>query len=193
MLKAFDHIIKLKYAFCMLRRELVLLFGVKSHLFMPIYIYVNNGKEPNFVNLNQSFTVSKQKNEFSWDIRLTFFIYAIFTCQSERRFFFSYRKCHEIYSTQCTLRSNHCQMRMKKIATLCTLFIYWKRKKCNVSGSNVCWVNSFRKIRINNLCSENEMREMCCKNEPFKKCLMYFACHMQHKTIKHMTRLWLCN
>lgn len=161
----------------------------------PIYscrfIYVNNGKELNFVNLNQSFTVSKQKNEFSWNIRLTFFIYAIFTCVSLTIFFHIENAMKFI-----PLNALCAQITVKwewKNATLCTLFIYWKRKKCSMSGSNVCWVNSFRKIRINNLCTENEMREMCCKNEPFKKCLMYFACHMQHKTIKHMTRLWLCN
>lgn len=164
----------------------------QSPIYSCRFIYVNNGKELNFVNLNQSFTVSKQKNEFSWDIRLTFFIYAIFTCVS-LTIFFHIENAMKFIPLNALCAQITVKWEWKKLR-LCARYLFIESDK-NVTCPDQMFVESIHLERsVSTICAVKMKWEKCvAKMNHLKKCLMYFACHMQHKTIKHMTRLWLCN
>lgn len=187
MLKAFDHIIKLKYAFCMLWRELVLLFGVKAHLFMPIHMWIMAKSLISQISINRLQCQSRKTNlvEIS-DWRFSFTLYLLASLW--RCVFFSYRKCHEIYSTQCTPRSNHCQMRMKKNATLCTLFIYWKRNK-NVMCPDQMFVESIHLERsVSTICAVKMKWKKCVAKMNHLKnvwCILHVICNIKPSNIWH--------
>lgn len=151
--------------------------------------YVNNGKELNFVNLNQSFTVSKQKNEFSWDIRLTFFIYAIFTRVSLTMcFFFHIENVMKFIPLNALRAQITVKWEWKKNATLCTLFIYWKRNK-NVMCPDQMFVESIHLERsVSTICAVKMKWEKCVAKMNHLKnvwCILHVICNIKPSNIWH--------
>lgn len=188
MLKAFDHIIKLKYAFCMLWRELVLLFGVKAHLFMPIHMWIMAKSLISQISINRLQCQSRKTNlvEISdWRFSFTLYLLAsLWRCV----FFFHIENVMKFIPLNALSAQITVKWVWKKNATLCTLFIYWKRNK-NVMCPDQMFVESIHLERsVSTICAVKMKWEKCVAKMNHLKnvwCILHVICNIKPSNIWH--------